>query len=70
MPTATSPGSVSGPANWPYSACSRVIRAIPSGPRPGQHPALLVLHLDVVMIFSPVIADEQHTSLPSIHHIN
>ena len=33
-------------------------------PRPGQHLALLVLQLDVVMIFSPVIADEQHTSLP------
>ena len=36
-------------------------------PRPGQHPAPLVLQLDVVMI-SPVIADKQHTSLPrSIH---
>jgi hypothetical protein len=33
-------------------------------PRPGQHPAPLVLQLDVVMIFSPVIADKQHTSLP------
>ena len=39
-------------------------------PRPGQHPARLVLHLDVVMIFSPVIADEQHTSLPSIRHLS
>ena len=33
-------------------------------PRPCQHPALLILHLDVVMIFRPVIPDEQHTSLP------
>ena len=35
-------------------------------PRPGQHPAPLVLHLDVVMIFSPVIPGKQHTSLPWI----
>ena len=35
-------------------------------PRPCQHPARLVLQLDVVMIFSPVIAGKQHISLPSI----
>ena len=29
-------------------------------PRPGQPPALLVLNLDIVVIFCPVIADEQH----------
>jgi hypothetical protein len=33
-------------------------------PRPGQHLTLLVLQLDIVMIFRPVIAGEQHTSLP------
>jgi hypothetical protein len=29
-------------------------------PRPRQPMASLVLHLHVVMIFSPVVADEQH----------
>jgi len=38
-------------------------------PRPRQHLALLVLQLDVVMIFRPVIADEQHPGLPSIRHL-
>jgi hypothetical protein len=29
-------------------------------PRPCQHPARLVLHLHVMMIFSPIVTDEQH----------
>src|SRR5664279_6549177 len=35
-------------------------------PRPGQPPALLILDLDIVVILSPVVADEQHPlrSLP------
>jgi hypothetical protein len=48
-----------------------VIPAIPSGSRArASYPALLVLQLDVVMIFSPVIPDKQHTSLPSIRHLS
>ena len=34
--------------------------------RPAQHPAGLVLHLDVVVLLGPVVADEQQPSPPSI----
>ena len=35
-------------------------------PGPRQHPAVLVLHLHIVMIFRPVVADEQHRVPPQL----
>ena len=43
------------------SACSRVMPSNPSGQAGlGQPPPGLVLDLDVVVVFGPVVPDEQH----------
>jgi hypothetical protein len=42
-----------------------------SQPSRTQHPTVLVLHLNIVMIFCPVVTDEQHTYLHCTqkHHV-